>query len=152
SGGLDKQEQGTMGMNLFVPITKVDVAKRMVYGRAVQEVVDRVGEIFDYKSSKPHFEAWSKSFSDATDGKNLGNIRAMHGKVSAGITKKIDLNDTEMAIDIGAHINDDQEWEKVIAGNYTGFSIGGSYIGDRITEKIGDKEVKRYTANPSEIS
>ena len=46
-----------MSMNLFVPITKVDVAKQMVYGRAVQEVVDRVGEIFDYTTSKPHIRS-----------------------------------------------------------------------------------------------
>lgn len=141
-----------MTMKMFVPITKVDEAKRLVYGRAVQEVVDRVGEIFDYASSKPHFEEWSKSFSDATDGKSLGNIRAMHGKVAAGKVAQIDFHDTDKAIDIAAKIVDEAEWGKVLEGVYTGFSIGGSYVGDRITEKIDDQEVKRYTAKPSEIS
>lgn len=141
-----------MTMKMFVPITKVDETKRLVYGRAVQEVVDRVGEIFDYASSKPHFEEWSKSFSDATDGKSLGNIRAMHGKVAAGKVQQIDFHDTDKAIDIAAKIVDDAEWGKVLEGVYTGFSIGGSYVGDRITEKIDDQEVKRYTAKPSEIS
>jgi len=139
-------------MKLFAQIRKVDEAKRMVYGRAVQEVVDRVGEIFDYEKSKPYFQEWSKGFYDATDGKSQGNIRAMHGKVSAGIVKQIDFADTEKAIDIAAHINDDQEWKKVLDGNYTGFSIGGSYVGDKITEKVDDKEIRRYVANPSEIS
>ena len=139
-------------MKIFAQIRKVDEQKRLVYGRAAQEVPDRTDEIFDYATSKPHFEAWSKSFSDATDGKSQGNIRAMHGKVSAGIVKEISFEDTEKAIDIAAHINDDQEWKKVLDGNYTGFSIGGSYIGDRVTEKIGGKEIKRYTASPTEIS
>jgi len=155
-GELEKTTPGAV-MKLFAQIRKVDEEKRLVYGRAVQEVVDRVGEIFDYTTSKPHFEAWSKSFAEATDGKSQGNIRAMHGKVSAGIVKEIQFDDTSKAIDIAAHINDDQEWRKVLDGNYTGFSIGGSYVGERITEKIDDgkgghQEIKRYTANPSEIS
>ena len=37
-------------MKLFAGITKVDEAKRLVYGRAVQEVADRADEIFDYAS------------------------------------------------------------------------------------------------------
>ena len=45
----------------------------------------------------------------------------MHGKISAGMTKQIDFNDTEKAIDIAAYINDPTEWQKVIEGNYTGF-------------------------------
>jgi hypothetical protein len=139
-------------MKLFAQIRKVDEQHRMVYGRAVQEIPDRVGEIFDYEKSKPYFKAWSEGFSDATDGKSKGNIRAMHGKVSAGIAKQIDFVDADKAIDIGAHINDDQEWAKVLAGNYTGFSIGGSYVGDPITEKMDGKDVRRYVANPSEIS
>jgi len=140
------------GMNLFVPITKVDVARREVWGRAVQEVVDKVDEIFDYASSKPHFEEWSKSFSDATNGQSLGNIRAMHGKVAAGKIIKIDFNDAAKAIDIGAKIVDDNEWNKVLEGVYTGYSIGGSYVGDKTTEKVDGRDVKRYTAKPSETS
>jgi hypothetical protein len=140
------------GMNLFVPITKVDVAKQEVWGRAAHEVPDKVGELFDYLGSKPYFETWSKSFSDATDGKSLGNIRAMHGKVAAGKAIAMNFNDAEKAIDIGTKIVDSNEWAKVLDGVYTGFSIGGSYIGDKKTEKIGDREVKRYIASPSEIS
>ena len=139
-------------LNLFVPLTKVDVAKREVWGRAVQEVVDKVDEIFDYEKSKPHFEAWSKSFADATDGKSLGNIRAMHGKVAAGKAIAVNFNDTAKAIDIGAKIVDDNEWAKVQEGVYTGFSIGGSYVGDKVTEKVDGRDVKRYVAAPSEIS
>lgn len=139
-------------MNVFAQITKVDEAKRLVTGRAVQEVPDHADEIFDYASSKPYFMDWSKSFSDDTDGKSLGNVRAMHGKVAAGKLTGIEFNDADKAIDVQAKIVDDNEWKKVIEGVYTGFSIGGSYVGDKIAEKIDDREVKRYTAKPSEVS
>jgi hypothetical protein len=139
-------------VNMFARITKVDEARREVWGRAAAEVVDRVDEVFDYEKSKPYFEAWSKEFSDATDGKSLGNIRAMHGKVAAGKAIHLDFNDTEKAIDIGAKIVDDAEWAKVLEGVYTGFSIGGSYVGERVTEKVDGRDVKRYTAKPAEIS
>lgn len=139
-------------MRLFAPITKVDEAKRLVIGRAVQEVADRADEIFDYATSVPYFKEWSAAFAKDTDGKSLGNVRAMHGKVAAGKLTGIEFRDAEKAIDVSAKIVDDGEWNKVLEGVYTGFSIGGSYVGDRISETIGDKTIKRYTANPAEIS
>jgi hypothetical protein len=139
-------------MKLFAQLTKVDEARREVWGRLVQETPDRSDEIFDYESSKPHFKAWSDSFVDATDGKSLGNLRAMHGKVSAGKLISVDFVDAEKAIDIGTKVVDDNEWNKVLEGCYTGFSIGGSYVGERKAEKIGDKDIKRYTAKPVEAS
>lgn len=134
-------------MKLFLPLTKVDVEKREVWGRATQEVADKAGEIFDYASSKPHFESWSAEFEKATDGKSLGNVRAMHGKVAAGKVINIAYNDTEKAIDIGTKIVDDDEWNKVTEGVYTGFSIGGSY-----EKRWKDGDLQRFTAKPAEIS
>ncbi len=135
----------------FARLTKVDEAKRLVYGRAVQEVPDRVGEIFDYETSKPNFQAWSKSQSEASLGKSDGNIRAMHKDVSAGIIVPggLTFNDVEKCIDVCAKIGNDAEWEGVLDGRYTGFSIGGSYA-----KKWEDAALKktRYTAMPSEIS
>jgi hypothetical protein len=139
-----------MNMRIFAQITKVDVAKREVWGRATQEVVDKAGEIFDYESSKPHFKAWSEGFAKDTDGKSLGNIRSMHGKVAAGKVINIDFNDAEKAIDIGTKIIDDNEWEKVQEGVHTGFSIGGSY--EKKWADPENKAVMRFTANPVEIS
>ena len=139
-------------MRLFAQLTKVDAAKRLVYGRACQEVVDHVGEVFDYAKSKPHFVAWSEECAKDTDGKSLGNVRAMHGKVAAGKLTAIDFNDAEKAIDVAAKVVDDNEWNKVLEGVYTGFSIGGSYIGEKITEKVNGAEVVRYVAKPNEIS
>lgn len=141
-----------MNPAIFARITKVDEAKREVWGRAAEEVPDLSGEIFDYKSSKPYFQAWSQKFANATDGKSLGNIRAMHGNVAAGKAIAVDFNDTARAIDIGTKVVDENEWAKVLEGVYTGFSIGGKYIGDKTTEKIDGKDVRRYTADPIEIS
>ena len=132
---------------IFAQIFKVDEARQEVWGRATQEVVDKAGEIFDYETSKPLFRAWSDGFAADTDGKSLGNIRSMHGKVAAGKVIAIEFNDAEKAIDIGTKIVDKNEWEKVMEGVHTGFSIGGSYV-----KKWKDGDATRFTANPSEIS
>lgn len=139
-------------MNLFAQIRKVDEEKRLVYGRAAQEMVDKSNEVMDYESSKPHFQKWSEDISKDTDGKSLGNVRAMHGKIAAGKLTDINFDDGEKAVDICAKIVDDQEWKKVLEGVYTGFSIGGRYIGDKKVEKINGQDVTRYTAGPSEVS
>jgi hypothetical protein len=137
-------------MKIFARLTKVDEAQRRVYGRAVQETPDRVNEVFDYEKSKPNFVEWSEGIAKATDGKSLGNVRAMHGKVAAGKLAQIDFVDAEKAIDVVAEIVDENEWNKVVKGVYTGFSIGGKY-GDRWTD-TENKELTRYVAIPSEVS
>lgn len=134
-------------LKIFVPIVKVDAAKREVWGRAAQDVADKSGEVMDYPTSKPFFEEWSAEFERVTDGQSLGNVRAMHNKVAAGKLIAFNPNDAEKAFDIGTKIVDDQEWEKVVEGVYTGFSVGGSYV-----KKWKDGELTRYTANPLEIS
>ena len=135
---------------LFLPITKVDVAKRLVYGQATAEVVDKADEIMDYAGTKPLFEEWSGAIAKATDGKSVGNVRAMHGKVAAGKLTDIAYDDTARAINVCAKIVDDNEWNKVVEGVYTGFSIGGEY--ERTWADDVHKGVTRYVARPSEIS
>jgi len=139
---------------LFVPLTKVDYEQRLVYGRAADETPDDVREIFDYASSKPYFEKWSATMAKATEAagqeQSLGNVRAMHGKVVAGKLTQITFDDTQKAIDICAKILDDNEWEKVAGGAYTGFSIGGTY--GRVWSDPAQPAHKRYTAKPAEIS
>src|SRR5579871_5311281 len=117
-----------MKLNVFAQITKVDVAKREVWGRAAQEVPDHAGEILDYETSKPLFEKWSGEVAKASDGKSLGNVRSMHSNVAAGKVIELTFDDAEKAIDIGTKIVDDNEWEKVLEGVHTGFSIGGKYV------------------------
>jgi hypothetical protein len=136
---------------LFGQLTKVDEATRRVYGTLAQEVVDRSGEIMDYDTTKVEIQKWSDGMSKASGGKNLGNIRAMHtANVAAGKLVSIDFDDANKAVTGCAEIVDDAEWEKVLKGVYTGFSIGGKYL-----RKWADgvhKGVTRYTASVIETS
>src|SRR6185312_6097020 len=134
-------------MQLFARITKVDEKARTVEGVIADETPDRAGEIFDYAKSKPNFEKWSTDIAKATDGKNLGNVRVMHGNTVAGVTKELNFDDDAKAITVKAHIVDDNEWNKTLAGCYTGFSIGGRY-----GQKWDVGDLKRYEAIPNEYS
>jgi hypothetical protein len=133
---------------MFIPITKVDAAQRLVYGVAAAEVEDRAGEICDYATTKPLYEKWSAEIAKSTRGKSCGNLRPMHGPVAAGKVTAITFNDADKQIEICAKVVDDAEWTKVVEGVYTGFSQGGAYE-RRWTDAAG---LTRYTARPSEIS
>ena len=135
---------------MFFQLSKVDEEKRLVYGIATAEEVDKSGEICDYASTKPHYEAWSDEFRRATDGGSLGNLRSMHGKVAAGKVVDLELDDDLRQVRICAKVVDDQEWRKVLEGVYTGFSQGGAYV--RKWEDPDAPGVRRYTAKPSEVS
>lgn len=139
-------------MKLFAQIRKVDEAKRLVFGRLAEEVVDKADEIMDYESSKPYFKAWSEEIAKDTNGASVGNLRAMHGKVAAGKFTEIVFDDDAKAIDVCAKVVDDNEWNKVLEGVYTGFSVGGSYVGAKKIEKADGRDVARYTAKPNEGS
>ncbi len=136
-------------LQMFIPITKVDAAKRLVYGIATAEAEDASGEVCDYATTKPYYEKWSGNIAKTTDGKSLGNLRAMHGHVAAGKVTQIEFNDAAKQIEICAKVVDDAEWNKVIEGVYTGFSQGGAYIKRWKDETSG---LQRYTAQPSEVS
>jgi hypothetical protein len=135
-------------MQIFARLTKVNEADRTVEGIIASEALDRSGEIFDYESSKPLFEKWSTSIAKATDGKSVGNVRVMHSPAVAGVVKQMDMDDEAKAISVCAKIVDDNEWQKVLEGCYTGFSIGGSYA----RKWKGDDGLQRYTADPVEVS
>jgi len=136
-------------LQMFIPITKVDAAKRLVYGIATAEAEDASGEVCDYATTKPYYEKWSGNIAKTTDGKSLGNLRAMHGHVAAGKVTQIEFNDAAKQIEICAKVVDDAEWNKVVEGVYTGFSQGGAYIKRWKDETTG---LQRYTAQPSEVS
>jgi hypothetical protein len=136
---------------IFARLVKIDEETRTVTGRAVQEVLDRDGEIFDYASSVEHFKNWSAEVYADSGGKSLGNVRSMHGNVAAGLLTDIRFEDAEKAIDVSAKIVDDNEWNKCLAGVFTGFSIGGRYL-KRWSDVQNGKIVQRYTAQPTELS
>lgn len=136
--------------SMFIPLTKVDEEKRLVYGVATAEEVDRSGEICDYATTKPHYEKWSSDMAKASGGKSLGNVRAMHGKSAAGKLVKLFCNDEAKQIEVCAKIVDDNDWNKVLEGVYTGFSHGGAYV--RKWKDPDDPSKMRYTGRPSELS
>lgn len=143
-------------METFFQIRKVDEEKRLVYGRATQEVLDRSGEVMDYETSKPLISAWSAGVAEATGGLSKGNIRSMHrADIAAGKVEEIEFDDDAKAVDLVVKVVDESEWTKVTEGVYTGFSMGGKYAkkwnDPTITTSAG-KPAVRYTAEPSEIS
>jgi hypothetical protein len=101
------------------------------------------------------FRKWSEAAKARTAGlsiqaRSLGNLRAMHQPVAAGKVIALNFNDAEKAVDIGAYIADDDAWQKVLSGIFTGFSVGGSYA-----KRWADPQnpsLIRYTADPVEIS
>src|SRR5580692_3790025 len=137
-------------MNIFVPITKIDAAQRLVYGVVTAEKPDVSGEVCDYASTKPHYQKWSRNFASATDGKSLGNLRAMHSNVAAGKLVEIAFNDEHKRIEICGKVVDDAEWQKVEEGVYTGFSQGGRYL--KRWPDPDEPALTRYTAEPLEVS
>jgi hypothetical protein len=136
---------------VFVPLTKVDQAQRLVYGVITQQLLDKSGEMMDYATSKPNFEKWSEEFQKATDGNSFGNLRVMHGPTVAGKLTDMSFDDESQSIEVCAKVVDDAEWAKVEEGCYTGFSVGGKYV-KRWTDTVDGKVVKMYTAQPHEVS
>ena len=135
---------------LFIPITKVDVAQRLVYGVMTHETPDQSGEIMDYASAKPEFEKWSQDAFTRSNGASKGNVRAMHASIAAGKLTDIKFDDANKSIEGVAKIVDDNEWNKVLEGVYTGFSIGGSYL--KRWKDPQDASLMRFTPSPSEVS
>jgi len=137
-------------MALFIPITKVDAERRLVYGTLSEEVRDKSDEILDYATAKPAFEKWSNEIKEASGGKSLGNVRAMHSAIAAGKLTDLKFDDDAKRIDGVAKIIDDAEWNKVVEGVYTGFSIGGGYA--RRWPDPNNSGVMRYTPTLAEVS
>lgn len=134
-------------MKLFIPLTKVDEAKRQVWGLATAEKPDRAGEICDFDWSLPHFQKWSQEVKKASGGLSLGNVRGQHGDVAAGRVIAFDPDPATKSFPVGVEVVDDNEWEKVKKGVYTGFSIGGNY--GRRERKNGHT---RYEAIPDHLA
>jgi hypothetical protein len=138
-------------LSIFIPLTKVDEEKRLVYGLAATETPDKSDEIFDYESSKPYVKSWTEFFQKATEGKSAGNIRVQHTPTRlAGHAEDVIMNDDSKTIEIAAKVTDDVEWNHVLQGDFTGFSIGGKYI--KKWKDPDNSKYKRYTADISEVS
>lgn len=140
-------EVGMGNKELFAQIFKVSMADHTVSGFLVAEQPDIVDEIFDYDSSKAYFKAWNSKFAEKTDGESVGNLRSMHNKIAAGKFTQMDYDDESKRVFVTAKVVDLDEWEKVVEGVYTGFSIGAKYV-----RKWRDGKYTRWTGDPYEGS
>lgn len=137
-------------LNLFLQITKIDEAKRIVYGTLTHAVADKSGEIIDYPSTKAAYQKWSDDTHERSKGKSKGNLRAMHASVAAGKFTDIVFDDANERIEGAAYVSDDNEWKKCLDGTYTGFSHGGSYA--KRWKDPDNAALTRYTPELAEVS
>lgn len=128
-----------------IPFTKVDAATRTVTGVVTNEILDRQGDIVDYKTAAPFF---------TDDARWPGNIREQHDpRKPVGSKVSAVLDETGKSVTLTAYISEacPDTWTKVLDGTLKGFSIGGA--GRREVEKQGDKTYKRlYLEQLAEVS
>ncbi len=133
---------------LFIPLEKINIKERLVYGTIAAEEVDRVGEILDYATAKAAFQKWSEGQHKASGGKSYGNVRSMHNRTAAGkVAQPLHFDDELKKISACVYVSDDTEWQKIQDGVFTGFSPGGGYA-----KVWQDGKHKRYTPVIVELS
>src|SRR5690349_10411952 len=101
-------------MQFYGQIVRVDEEQRMVWGYAGTEARASDGMIITRDALAGALDDYMK----------FANIREMHQKSAVGIARDAGVDDTGLYI--GAHVVDDVAWNKVKAGVYKGFSIGGN--------------------------
>jgi phage head maturation protease len=125
---------------IFMPIAKMDAAKRTVSGYASTPAEDSDNEIVTLdaiKDALPDYLKWR-------------NIREMHKLNAVGVAQQADTD--QKGLYLTAKIVDDAAWEKCKAGVYKGFSIGGRKLarnGKKITKiDLTEISVVDRPANP----
>jgi HK97 family phage prohead protease len=103
-------------MRLYAPIAKIDETQHMVFGYASTEALDSQGEIVKREALEAALPDYMR----------FANIREMHQPSAVGVATEAEMD--ERGLYLAARIVDPVAWEKVIAGVYKGFSIGGSVV------------------------
>src|SRR4051812_10753832 len=103
-------------MRFYGTITKIDGETRMVWGYASTEAQDEQGETVTR-------DALAAALGDYM---RFANIREMHQPSAVGVATEASVDDRGLYL--GARIVDGDAWDKVAAGVYKGFSIGGRVI------------------------
>ena len=114
-------------MKLFVPfdVSKADDDERTIEGYASTEALDSQGEIVKREAMERALPDWLK----------FGNIREMHQPSAVGVAMTAEHDDK--GLKLRAKIVDPLAWEKVKAGVYKGFSIGGRVTNrDKVNKSI----------------
>jgi hypothetical protein len=133
------------------PFSKVDEAKREVWGIVTEQKPDKDGEVCDFEKSLPFYQEWVDQFKKATGGESFGNLREMHQLSAVGRGIAFDPRPKDKQIWMGFKIVDAAAWEKVMQRVYTGFSHGGEKVGS-MTADPEFPGCLRYVAKPSEVS
>ena len=100
-------------MRFYWPIQKLDHEQHMVWGYASTEAEDEQGEVIRRDALAAALEDYMR----------FANIREMHQPSAVGIAEEAAIDDKGLYL--GARIVDTDAWQKVVAGVYKGFSIGG---------------------------
>lgn len=129
---------------LYIPISKVDEEKRLVYGTLALEEVDHSGEILDYDASKAAFQEWTDHYMEQTDGKSAGNLRLQHSSTVAGKFVSVEFDDANKRIPVVAKVVDDASWKLVKEGCLTGFSIGAKAAWRKKEKSAKGGDITRY--------
>src|SRR5271169_2045834 len=94
---------------LFAQISKVTELPDgtcEVIGIGAAEIVDKSKEIMDWDTAVPQIQKWSQEASERSQGKSVGNVRAMHTKVAAGKLTNISFDDNLKQVQVIAKITD----------------------------------------------
>lgn len=141
------EELVTKFLTPTVPVMKIDEDQRMVYGWASviskngQPIIDRQGDVIEPSEMRSAIHDFMKH---RTGGE-------MHGQTGgAEVVESLFLDrDVQQSLGIdlgmegwyvGMHVPDDAAWEKIRAGTYKAFSIGGSAN----RESIPDADMAQY--------
>jgi HK97 family phage prohead protease len=122
-------------MRFYAPIRKVDAEERMVWGYASTEAEDDQGEVITR-------DALAAALADYL---KFANIREMHQMSAVGVAEQAQVDDKGLYV--GARIVDPRAWDKVRAGVYKGFSVGG-----RVTARDASDRTVITGLNLTEIS
>jgi len=128
-------------MNYTIPIEKIDEEKRLIFGKATQEILDKQGDVVEFNASLKAFSDWIP----------IGNIREMHQPIAVGKAIEFIPDEKDKSIWIKVHISEGAEdtWKKVKDKTLSMFSIRGDVI-KREIGKIKDKianVIKEYVLN-----
>lgn len=139
---------------LFVPFSKINEGTGEFEAWATIEEIDQSGEIIDLDKSWPYFEALAERFSKVTSGANFGPLREQHdpNKASGHLIAPPVIKTHESGargIYINGLLTDEGSKKKLNAKTLTGVSIGGNYVGEVEKVKIGERDAKKFVANPN---
>jgi hypothetical protein len=114
-------------IHLSMPISKVDVEKRMVHGFATLDNVDRQNDVVSMDASVKAFEQFRGNLREQHDSrKAVGRVLSFERKEYFDPSS----NNTYKGVFVSAYVSKGAQdtWEKVLDGTLTGFSIGGRIL------------------------